>query len=208
MYEVHFRLYLITDDETAREPDVVAAALGALPRGLAAVQLRAKGLGGRALLAAAATLREVTARHGAPLFINDRVNVALAVGADGVHLPVAGLAPEDARAVGPRLAIGASTHSLAEARAAVERGAHFVTFGPVWDTPSKARYGDPVGLGRLLEAAAALPVPVFALGGIDADRAAACAVAGARVACIRAVLGADDPGAAALDMARHAAWVD
>jgi thiamine-phosphate pyrophosphorylase len=178
----------------------VDAALRALPAGAAAVQLRAKPLGGRALLDAARTLREVT-RGRALLFVNDRFDVALAAGADGVHLPARGLPVGAARrgigAAGGALLVGCSTHSLAEARMAARAGADFLTFGPVFPTASKAAYGAPVGLDALGEVARAVGVPVFALGGVDAARVAACSERGARVACIGAVLGAADPGAGA-----------
>jgi thiamine-phosphate pyrophosphorylase len=192
------RLYLITDGWEGTTAERVDAALAALPAGTAAVQLRAKALPGGALLAAARQLSEITRARGALLFINDRIDVALAAGADGAHLPVSGLPPQAARRVGgPGLHLGCSTHSLAEAQRAVAGGADFVTFGPVWPTASKAAYGPPVGPEQLAEAVAALPVPVFALGGVDATRAARCAELGAGVACIGAVLGQDDPGRAA-----------
>ena len=171
----------------------VDAALGALPAGTAAVQLRAKALDGRALTDAALLLREVTRARGAMLLVNDRVDVALAVGADGVHLPGKGLPAKAARRVcGDRLLIGASTHSLDEARMAQAGGADYVTFGPVFATPSKAAFGPPLGLERLTEVGATLALPVFALGGVDRGRARACVATGARLACIGAVLGRTD----------------
>lgn len=195
-----FRAYLVTDEESLARPDALAhieAALAAFPPGLAALQLRAKHLDGRALLDAARALAPLARRHGALLFVNSRLDVALAAGADGVHLPAAGLPPDVARRLAPRLLIGASTHSLAEARAAAHAGADFVSFGPVYATPSKARYGEPLGLASLAEAVRALAIPVFALGGVTLDTAPACLAVGARVACIRAVLGDDDPARAA-----------
>jgi len=198
---VDFRLLLITDGFDAETPGRVAAALGALTPGVAAVQLRAKTLSGRALLAAARALVEVAHAHGAPLVVNDRADIARAAGADGVHLPAAGLPVPAARALfdgaGAIPLVGASTHSLAEARAQVAAGADYLTFGPVFATPSKASFGPPLGVAPLAEACASLPVPLFALGGIDVDRAHACLAAGARLACIAAVLGATDPAAGA-----------
>lgn len=219
---VSFWLYLITDgnfDQRPGQPSLTPplesrlnTALSAVPRGSVAVQLRARALDGGPLLAVAERLRALTTRLGAPLFINDRVDVALLVGADGVHLPGSGLSPRAARRLcGPRMMLGTSTHSPAEARAAVIAGADLVTFGPVWPTPSKPPLDPaafpptlvgslvaPVGIDGLREVVSALPVPVFALGGIDTvERASQCLAVGARVACLRAVLGADDPGAAA-----------
>jgi|SRR5579883_681717 len=197
MRPVDFALYLIGDEELATLPARLERALGALPSGAAAVQLRAKRATGRALLDAARSLRAITRAHGAKLLVNDRLDVALAAGADGVHLPSRGLPVAEAKRLAPALLVGASTHSLDEARRAVDTGADFVTFGPVWATPSKRGMGEPVGVARLAEAASALPVPVYALGGVDASRAPACAAAGARLACVRAVLDAPSPADAA-----------
>jgi thiamine-phosphate pyrophosphorylase len=193
---VSFRLYLITEgagDEVCRR---VERALGGAPPGSVAVQLRAKQLEGRALFEAGRELLAITARHGAPLLINDRVDVALALGAAGAHLPARGLPVKVARRIAPEHLLGASTHSLAEARMAVAGGADFVTFGPVWATPSKAGMGEPVGVAALGEVVRGVSVPVFALGGVDGERAGECVARGARLACIRAVLEAEEPAAA------------
>jgi thiamine-phosphate pyrophosphorylase len=191
--KIGFSLLLITDGWDAQTASRVARALDALPRGVAAVELRAKALSGRAFSEAASALVRVTHARGAPLLVNDRADVALLAGAAGVHLPARGLPSKAARRlVGPERLIGASTHSLDEAEMAVAGGADYVTFGPVWPTPSKAAFGPPLGLSALARATEALPVPVFALGGIDPARAAECRRVGAKVACIGAVLGARD----------------
>jgi thiamine-phosphate pyrophosphorylase len=200
-------LYLVTDRHaTAGRPlvDVVAAALagvlraaGSGPAPRVAVQLRDKDLEARALVRVARELREVTREAGAALFVNERVDVALAVGADGVHLGWSALPIDDVRAVAPGLAIALSTHELDEVRAAAAKAASFVVFGPVFDTPSKRGLLAPRGLAALAQACA-VGVPVVALGGVDARNAGSCVAVGAcGVACVRAVLGADDPGAAA-----------
>jgi thiamine-phosphate pyrophosphorylase len=197
---LHARLLVVADESVADVHARTDAALGALPRGGAAVQLRCKSLGGRGLLAAAEAMAAIAERHGATLVVNDRADVALAVGG-GVHLPARGLpvaAASDLRRRFPRLGpIGVSTHAIDEALAAERDGADYVTFGPVWATPSKAALGEPVGVAALSECVRAMSIPVYALGGVDLARAAACAEAGARVACIRAVLDAPDPAAAA-----------
>lgn len=189
------RLYLITDRAAAAPrslPEVVAAALASLPPGAAWVQLREKQLSGRALVALARELADVVHARGGRLLINDRVDVALAAGADGVHLPENGFDVATVRALAPRLLVGVSLHG-----GAPRDGADFAVLGPIWATPSKARYGEPLGLAAL--AAIAAPYPVLALGGVDSpDRARAARAAGAHgVACIRAVMAAADPGAAA-----------
>jgi len=200
------RVYLITDRfGTAGRPlpGVVAAALAGVAGRRAtevAVQLREKDLGGRALLELARTLRATTARAGARLFVNDRVDVALAAGADGVHLGGGALAPADAHAVAPDLEIAISTHAPNEVAAAAAAGhAAFAVFGPVFDTPSKRAFGPPQGEAALAAAAAAggVRLPVLALGGISADNVIHCVAGGAAgIACIRSVLAAPDPGAA------------
>jgi thiamine-phosphate pyrophosphorylase len=196
---VGFRALLITDGWDERVTAArVAAALGAVTPGFAAVQLRAPGLTGRALFDAAKQLVEVAHAAGAQLVVNDRVDVAQATGADGVHLPSTGLPPASARRLGgDAFLVGVSTHARGEAEAAQAGGADYVVFGPVYFTPSKAAYGAPVGLAALGDVARAVALPVFALGGVDVARAVECVAAGARVACIGAVLGQADAARAA-----------
>ena len=176
------RLVLITDRHGTA---VVEAALDA---GLPAVQLRDKELPGRPLLALAERLRAATARTGALLFVNDRVDVALAVGADGVQLGTGSMPADVARRLLPAgTLIGVSTHAPGEASA----GADFALFGPVWATPSKT---GAQGEDRLREAVRAAAIPVLAIGGVTAERIAAARAAGAAgVAVIRAILAAPDP---------------
>lgn len=171
----------------------------ALDAGLPAVQLREKDLPGRALLGLAERLRAATAARGARLYVNDRIDVALAVGADGVQLGEASLPVAAARSLLPATtAVFESTHSVAAARASV---ADVVVFGPIYDTPSKRPFGVPQGERRLADAALACPVPVLAIGGIDAATAPRCRAAGAAgVAVIRAILAADDPARATREL--------
>jgi len=187
-----FRLYLITDRQLV--PDLEGACEMALKGGVKAIQLREKDLPVRELLETARRLRKLTERYGAMLFINDRVDVALASGADGVHLGVDGLPPGAVRKIaGEKLMIGASTHSLEEARRAERGGADFITFGPVYETSSKMKYGKPLGVEKLREAARELSVPIFALGGIKKENAGEALGAGAYgIALISAVFGAAD----------------
>lgn len=197
------RLYLVTDRHaTAGRPlaDVVRAALGGLPRearGAVAVSLRAKDLEAKALLGLARELRALTREAGARLFVNDRVDVALAAQADGVHLGGRALSPADVARLAPGLAVAVSTHGRAEVDAAARApNVAFAVFGPIWDTPSKRPYGPPVGIAALREAALGR-LPLLALGGVTATRAPECLAAGAAgIACIRAVLEAPDPAEA------------
>lgn len=191
-------VHLITDRRLA--PDLLArarAALAGLPPGAVALHLREKDLGGRALLELARALRQACHAAGQRFLVNDRLDVALAAGADGVHLPSAGVPPGDARRLlGPSALVGVSCHSEADVRRALAGGASFATFGPVYDTPSKRAFGPPVGLA-VLRAAARLGLPLVALGGVDAARAAEVRAAGARgVAAIRAWLVGGDPAEA------------
>lgn len=193
---------LVTDRRAVPRGELLGAVEAALAGGIRCVQLREKDLPGGELLRLAARMRELTARFGALLLVNDRVDVAMAAGADGVHLGVASIPPEAARRLlGPRAVVGCSTHSAAEVRAAEAGGADYATFGPVWATPSKAAYGAPVGLDALAEASRAARLPLYALGGVRADRAGVAREAGAAgVACIRELLSAPDPAEAARNL--------
>jgi len=192
------RLYLITDRALAPGGDLAAALEAPLAAGVRLVQLRAKDLPARALLALAWALKARTDAAGARLLINDRADVARAVGV-GVHLTSDDPPVAEVRAwLGPEALIGVSTHTPAEAAAAGAAGASFVTFGPVYDTPSKRGLGTPVGIAALAEAVRAAGVPVFALGGVDGTRLEEVQATGAHgVGVIRAVLADPDPGGAA-----------
>lgn len=192
--QLGFSLCLVTDRSqvTGTLEEAVETCLGA---GLKAVQLREKDLAARELLSVASGLRESTRRHGARLIVNDRADVALAAGADGVQRAGTSLPVSALRAISPPgFLIGASVHSLAEARAAEPEGADFLLFGPVYDTPSKREYGPSQGLSALERVASAVPLPVFAVGGVTPARVAEVVRAGASgVAVIAAILGAARP---------------
>ena len=194
MDQLGFRLYLITDRTASPRPpaDVVEECLAA---GLRAVQLREKDLPVREMLALADGLREATRRHGARLLVNDRADVALAAGADGVQRTHISLPVSALRAITPAgFLVGASAHSEGEAREAVAQGADVVVFGPVYDTPSKRRYGPPQGLAALEAAARAVARPVLAVGGLTPERVPEVLAAGAAgVAVIRAIYAAPHP---------------
>jgi thiamine-phosphate pyrophosphorylase len=189
------RLCLVTDRHQTRGRDLVAVVEACLEAGLRAVQLREKDVGAGELARFARALRPPTAARRALLIVNDRVDVALAAGADAVQRTGTSLSIADIRGVADkRLLVGASVHSRAEAVAAAESGADWVVFGPVYDTPSKRRYGPPQGLTALAAATEAVGVPVIAIGGITPERVAEVRAAGAHgVAVIAAILAADDP---------------
>src|SRR5262249_4924491 len=161
------KLCLVTDRGQTRDRDLIIVVGQCLAAGLPAVQVREKDLPSADLARLCRALRSLTAAHGARLIVNDRLDVALAVGADGVQRTSTSLSVQDMRSVADkRVKIGASVHSLDEALAAEAAGADWLVFGPVYDTPSKRRYGPPQGLGTLERVAAAAGVPVVAIGGI------------------------------------------
>lgn len=197
---IDFNLYLITDrTQVATNHTLLSAIDSALQGGVRAIQLREKDLTAAELLPLAQELRNLTREYAAQLLINDRVDIALAVQADGVHLGEHSLPTEVVRQlVGPKLLIGVSTHSIADISRATEQGADFVTFGPVYATPSKAAFGPPQGLKALTEACHVSSLPVFALGGITPPRVADVRQAGAGgVALISAICANPDPRTAA-----------
>jgi thiamine-phosphate pyrophosphorylase len=197
---VDFKLYLITD----RYLFARYSALGtrhffeaieeALKGGVQAIQLREKDLDTRSLLHMAYSLRELTSRYKAKLFINDRVDIALPVDADGVHLGGDSIPASAARkAAGEAMLIGVSTHSIGEAVKAEEEGADFITFGPIFETPSKMKYGKPLGPELLRQVRDKISIPVFAIGGIKKEKVGSVLAYGATgIALISAILGSED----------------
>lgn len=192
-------LYLITDRHQVGTRGLPAAVDDAMRGGVRAVQLREKDLPHRDLLSLATDLKVLTARAGARLLINGRLDIMLAVDADGVHLPTDGLpARAVRRVVGPNKFLGVSTHSIQEVARAADDGADFVTFGPVYETPSKTRYGQPTGLRALEDACRGAQVPVYALGGITLARIPDVMAVGAHgVAIIAEIISSRNISAAA-----------
>lgn len=168
---VDFKLYLITDRKLFKDNFSLFTAIeNALKGGLKAVQLREKDLGTRELLPMAYRLREITNAYTAKLFINDRLDIALAVKADGVHLGQKSM-PAHAvkKVVQDKLLIGVSTHNLNEAIEAERGGADFITLGPLYETSSKLKYGAPIGVDALRKVKPNVTIPVLGIGGITLD---------------------------------------
>jgi len=208
---VKWQLVAITDGG-ARVEDVVVRALAGDERGVCAVQLRDKAASGRALYEQAQRLREVTRRTGSGLLVNDRVDVALAVGADGVQLGERGLGVAAARGLvrgagAGGFVVGASVHDVEGAQRAARDGADFVVFAPVFEVPGKGPAAGVAGLAEVVRAVGDA-VPVVALGGIaGAEEADACRAAGARaVAVMRAVMEAQDPARAVRQLLGEVVW--
>jgi thiamine-phosphate pyrophosphorylase len=197
-----FDLYVVTDRQLTAGRPLRLVVEAALRGGARAFQLREKDLSPRQLYPLALELRQLTQAYGASLLINDRVDVALAVGADGVHLTTTSLpATVTRQLLGPGRLIGVSTHSIAEAQTAADQGADFIVFGPVFYTPSKAPYGEPVGLDALRAVRAAVAIPTLAIGGVKKANLDQILAAGADgVAVISAIISADDPTAASQDL--------
>lgn len=194
-------LYLVTSQELSAgrpTPQVVAAALRG---GIRLVQLREKSLPLRALLTMAEEVRALTRRHDALLIINDRVDLALAVDADGVHLGQDDLPVKKARAIAPDLIIGASTHSVAEAERAAVEGASYINIGPLFPTTTKRWTDSFLGLEGLDRIRQHARVPFTVMGGIKSDHIPELVRHGARtIAVVTAVTMVDDPEGAARNM--------
>jgi thiamine-phosphate pyrophosphorylase len=190
---------VLVDDHPRWRRDPVEQARAACAGGAGVVQLRAKHTSDRELLAWAAPIRALTRHHGVLFVVNDRFDLALAAGADGVHLGQddlpPGCLPADARR---RLFVGRSTHDPEQIASALEESVDYVAFGPVFGTGSKDSAWSERGLEALAEAVRlAQPLPLVAIGGIDRERAPAVANAGAAgIAVISAVAGAADALAA------------
>jgi thiamine-phosphate pyrophosphorylase len=190
---IDFRLYLVTDRAVCVSGALETVVDRACAAGVRAVQLREKDLSAKALHELAVTMREVTRRSRSRLFINDRADIALGVGADGVHCPEGGLPVRLVKRICPDALVGASAHRLERAKEAAAAGADFVLFGPVFATPSKARFGKPQGLDALAAVAREAGVPVLAIGGITPENAHLCLDKGAAgVGVVSAVLAAEN----------------
>ncbi len=189
-------LYVILDPAAAGGRDLETLAAAVLEGGGRWVQLRAKQLGTREFLALARRLAARVRAAGGVLIVNDRLDVALAAGADGVHLGQEDLPTADARRLAPGLALGASTHGLEQARQAQADGADYVALGAIYPTASKPAF-ELVGLAGLRLVRPHLRVPLVAIGGITVERVPEVRAAGAdAVAVISAIGLAADPAAA------------
>jgi thiamine-phosphate pyrophosphorylase len=188
-------LHVLTDREWSLGRDTLTVASAALDGGATVIQLRDKKATTRALVEEGLALCALTRKRGALLIVNDRIDVALAIEADGAHvgqdddMPVA-LAR---KLLGPDRILGVSAGNLQEAQIAVDSGADYLGVGPIYATHTKADAGEPIGLSLLTELASRYSTPLIAIGSIKADNAANVLRAGAQgIAVIRAVVGAED----------------
>ena len=194
-------LYLVTSQALSRGRSTLEIVDAALAGGVRLIQLREKEMPVPDLLRLAGQIHARTAQAGALLIINDRVDVALAVGADGVHLGQADFPIVPARRLAPDLIIGASTHSPAEAQAAEQAGASYINIGPLFPTQTKTWFGEFLGLEGLRKIARLVTIPWTVMGGIKPEHVPALIQAGARtIAVVTAVTAAADPAQAARDL--------
>lgn len=194
-----FRLIVITDSRLAAPRSIVDVVRAALDAGAPAVQLRDKDATARELAELARTLIPLVRAAHARLFVNDRLDVALAVAADGVHLGPDDIPLSAARRIAPRpFLIGCSTDDPTEARKLERDGASYIGCGAVFGTSTKELGGERIGVERLDEVARAVSIPVVAIGGVNASNVRDIArTHAAGIAVVSAVMAADDPGAAA-----------
>ncbi len=192
-------LHVLTDHEWSRGRDLLSVAAAALDGGATVIQLRDKTASTRALIEEGRLLRALTRERGALLIVNDRVDVALAVEADGAHIGPDDLPAALARQLlGPQRILGVSAGSVQEAKESAASGADYLGVGPIYATRTKADAGPAAGTQLLKEIAAQVSTPLVAIGGITPENAAAAIQAGAAgVAVISAVVAADDIAAAA-----------
>lgn len=199
MGAVDYSLYLVTDRALARGRATAEIVRAAVAGGATCVQLREKTCGTREFIEEARAVQAALRGTGVPLIINDRVDVALAVGAAGVHLGQRDMALADARRLGPPgWIVGVSAESVADAVRAEREGADYVGASPVFATPTKADHAAPLGLAGLRRMRAAVKLPLVAIGGLHAGNAREVVRAGADgLAVVSAIVAADDPRAAA-----------
>jgi thiamine-phosphate pyrophosphorylase len=204
MKSIDYSLYLVLDRSLSRgrsHGDIVAAAVAG---GVSCVQLREKQCSTREFLEQARALLAVLRPRGIPLIINDRLDIALAVGADGVHLGQEDLPIDMARRLaGEKMIIGISAETVEHAVAAERAGADYIGISPVFATATKRDHAVPLGLAGIGAIRARTTIPLVGIGGINAANAAAILSAGANgIAVVSAIVAADDPTAAARALRR------
>ena len=207
MRKIDVSLYLVTDRALSRGRKTAAIVREAVAGGVTCVQLREKNCGTREFLEEARAAQAALRGTGVPLIVNDRVDVALAIGADGVHLGQQDMPIADARRLGPPgWIIGVSAESAEDAIRAERDGADYVGASPVFATPTKTDHAEPLGLDGLRRMRAAVKLPLVAIGGIHPGNAREVILAGADgIAVVSAIVAADDPSTAAEELRREIA---
>jgi len=197
-----YSLYLVTDRDIVVGGDLYQAVQAALRGGVTLVQLREKNLSGREFYQAALALKELTIAYGVPLVINDRLDIALAIDADGVHVGQEDLPlPTVRKLLGPDKLLGYSASDISEAGYGVANGADYLGVGPVYATATKVAQIAPLGIAGLKAIKKAVSVPVVGIGGVNADNVGQVKQAGVDgIAVVSGILGASDPQSAARDL--------
>lgn len=201
-----WQLYVIVDRAAVGRRSVEEVAASAVLGGADVIQFRDKKSPDHEVNQIARRLLLITKKAGVALVLNDRVEIARQVGADGVHVgqedwPIARVR----EAVGNEMIVGKSTHSLEQALAAQAEGASYIGFGPLFATPTKPGYGS-IGLGLIPKAASVIDIPMVCIGGIDEANVEAVLQAGGRcIAVVRAVCAAENPEASAKALKRKIA---
>jgi thiamine-phosphate pyrophosphorylase len=182
--KINFRLLVITDRKECRPKPLEEVIKAACLNGVKAFQFREKDLPEGDLLLLVQKLKRLTSKCRAKLIINDRLDIALLSKADGMHSPENGILPKQVKQFSKNLIIGKSTHSLKSVLDAQRKGYDYIIFGPVFRTKSKIKYGKPKGLKELKRVCDEVKIPVFAVGGINPERAKKCIEAGAHGAAV------------------------
>ena len=172
--KVDYSVYLVTDRELARSRSTLEIAVAAIRGGVSCIQLREKTCSTREFIDEALSIRPLLARHGIPLIINDRVDVAMAVKADGIHLGQKDMPCTMARQLVPEnMIIGISVESLDDAIAAQNEGADYLGVSPIYPTPTKTDTAKPLGLEGLQSIRSKVNLPLVGIGGLNAGNAEA-----------------------------------
>lgn len=188
-----FDLYPVTCEALSRGRSNIEVLMQLIEGGVKIVQLREKDLSKKEFFNLAVRFREITLRHEVKLIINDHLDVALAVKADGIHLGQSDFPCREARKLAPGMIIGVSTHNLEQARAAEKDGAFYVNLGPIFDTGTKGVFSKGLGVELIKEVAPHLKIPFTVMGGINRGNIDDVLAAGARrIAMITALTQAED----------------
>jgi thiamine-phosphate pyrophosphorylase len=201
---IDWSLYVITDRRATGQRPLAEVIEAVVAGGATIVQMREKTASTREMIELGRVLHEISRRAGVPFIVNDRVDVALALDAEGVHVGQEDMpAPLARRLIGPDRILGVSAGTVEEAVQAERDGADYLGVGDMYGTPSKPDAGVPIGVEGLGRIAEVVSIPVVGIGGITADNATAVIKAGAAgVAVISAVVGADDAEQAAQRLRR------
>jgi thiamine-phosphate pyrophosphorylase len=199
---IDYSLYLVTDRELAGERSTHDIVKAAIKGGVTCVQLREKSSTTLEFIEQALSIRELLRKNNIPLIINDRLDVAQAVHADGVHLGTADMPLEMARSiVGNSMIIGASAESIADAIKAEKDGADYIAVSPIYETPTKVYTFSPLGLKGLREIRGAVKTPLVGIGGLNKGNSGEIIRNGADgIAVVSAIVAAEDPESAAREL--------